>query len=88
MVWAFVILIGASGAAGLALGPVISRRARLWILIGGSEAALLGGALIWLQIPGVTLSGGGGAPQFLGLALLATAAVLLPFWSGASWSGH
>lgn len=88
MVWAFVILIGASGAAGLALGPVIDRRARLWMLIGGTEAALLGSALIWLPIVGGTLSGGGGAPRFLGLALLATAAVLLPFWMGASWSGH
>ena len=88
MVWAFVILIGASGAAGLALGPVIDRRARLWMLIGGTEAALLGSALIWLPIVGGTLSGGGGAPRFLGLALLATAAGLRPVWMGAARGGQ
>lgn len=88
MAWAFFILIAASGAAGLALGPLINRRSRLFILIGGTEAALLGGALTWLPTRGVELPLGAGSAQFLGLALLATAAVLLPLWSGASWSGH
>jgi hypothetical protein len=88
MGWAFVILIAASGAAGVALGPVIHRRSRLFILVGGVEAALLGGALTWLPARGVELPLGAGAAQLLGLAFLATAAVLLPFWSGAEWSGH
>lgn len=88
MVWAFLILSAASGAAGLALGPVIGRRSRLFILIGGIEAALLGGALTWLPTRGVELHLSTGPAEFLGLALLATAAVLLPLWSGASWSGH
>jgi hypothetical protein len=88
MGWAFLILIAASGAAGVALGPVIHRRSRLFVLIGGAEAALLGGALTWLPARGVELPLGVGTAQFLGLAFLATAAVLLPFWSGAAWSGH
>lgn len=88
MGWALLILSAASGAAGLALGPVISRRSRLFILVGGVEAALLGGALTWLPTRGVELHPGTGAAQFLSLALLATAAVLLPLWLGASWSGH
>jgi hypothetical protein len=88
MGWAFFILAAASGAAGVALGPVISRRSRVFILIVGIEAALLGGALSWLPAPGVELPVEPAAARLLALALLAAAAVLLSFWSGASWSGH
>jgi hypothetical protein len=88
MAWAFFILVVASGAAGVALGPVISRRSRLFLLIGGTEAALLGGALRWLPAQGIELPVEPGAARLLALALLAVAAVLLPFWSGSSWSGH
>jgi hypothetical protein len=88
MSWAFFILVAASGAAGVALGPLISRRSRLFILIGGVEAALLGGALSWLPAWDVELPVEPAAARLLALALLAAAAVLLPFGSGASWSGH
>jgi hypothetical protein len=88
MVWAFLILMAASGAAGVALGPVIGRRSRHFILIGGVEAAALSIALTWLTSRGVALPLDSAAAQFLALALLATAALLLPLWLGASWSGH
>lgn len=88
MGWAFFILISASGAAGMALGPVVGRRSRLLILIGGAEAALLGGALSWLASHEVGLPLDPGTGKLLALALLATGAVLLPFWAGAAWSGH
>jgi hypothetical protein len=87
MGWSFVILIAASAAAGVALGRVISRRSRLFILIGGAEAALLGSGLAWLPARGVELPLDPAAAQVLVLGLLATAAVLLPFWLGAAWSG-
>jgi hypothetical protein len=41
MGWSFFILSAASAAAGLALGRVVSRKARRFILIGGIEAGLL-----------------------------------------------
>lgn len=88
MTWAFVILAAASGVAGLALGPVIGRRSRRMILLGAIEAALFGGALTWLPQQGVPLPGDPGTLGLLALALVAVAAVLLPFWAGASWSGH
>lgn len=87
MGWSVVILIAASAAAGVAIGRVISRRLRLFILIGGAEAALLGGGLSWLPTRGVELPLDPAAAQLLALGLLATAAVLLPFWLGAAWSG-
>jgi len=88
MDWSFFILVAASAAAGAALGHVISRRLRLFILIGGAEAALIGGALTWLPTQGVELPVDPAAAQVLTLVLLATAAVLVPFWVGAAWSGH
>ena len=88
MAWAFVILIAASAAAGVALGPVIGRTSRLFILIGGAEAALFGSALTWLPARGIELPLDPGVAGLLALIFLATGAVLLPFWCGASWSGH
>ena len=88
MGWALFILASVSGVAGLALGPVIGRRSRRLILIGGAEAVLIGGALTWLPRLGVALPADPEARGLLALALLATAAVLLPFGAGASWSGH
>jgi hypothetical protein len=87
MGWSFLILMAASAAAGLALGPVLSRRSRLFILIGGTEAALLGGGLIWLPASGVELPLDPAVAQVLPAGLIAIAAVLLPFWAGAAWSG-
>jgi hypothetical protein len=87
MSWSFLILIVVSAAAGVALGRLISRRSRLLILIGGVEAALLGGGLTWLSARGVELPLDSALAQVLALGLLATAAVLLPFCLGAAWSG-
>jgi hypothetical protein len=87
MAWSFLILSAASAAAGVALGRVISRRVRSFILIGGVEAALLGGGLSWLPSWGVELPVDAAMAQILASALLAVAAVLLPFSVGAAWSG-
>ena len=87
MGWSFLILSVMSAAAGVALGRVISRRVRLFVLIGGIEAALLGGGLTWLTRHGLEPSLESGTAHVLALGLLAMAAVLLPFWLGATWSG-
>lgn len=88
MTWALLILAAASAVAGLALGPVIDHRSRRMILLGGVEAALLGGALAWLPQLGVPLPVDPGTRILLAVGLLAVAALLLPLWVGASWSGH
>jgi hypothetical protein len=87
MGWSFFIVSAVSAAAGVALGRVISRRVRQFILIGGMDAALLGGALVWLPSHGVELPMEAALAQALALGMLATAAVLLPFWLGAAWTG-
>lgn len=87
MTWSFLILVAASVAAGVALGRLVSRRSRLFILIGGAEAALFGGGLTWLSARGVELPLDSAVAEVLALGLLATAAVLLPFCLGAALSG-
>lgn len=87
MLGSFLILIAASAAAGLAVGRVISRRARRFLLIGGLDAAVLGLVLAWLQASGVALPFDPAVAHVLALALLGVAAVLLPFWLAATWSG-
>ena len=87
MGWSFLILGAASAAAGIALGRVISGRVRWFILIGGVEAALLGGGLVWLASRGVGLPVDSAMVQVMAVGLWATAAVLVPFWAGAAWSG-
>lgn len=86
MGWPFLILSAVSAAAGAALGPVIGRRARQFMLLGGVEAAALAVALTWLMNRGVALPLETVAGA-LALALLTTATVLLPFWLGATWTG-
>lgn len=76
-----------SAAAGIALGPVISRRARQFTLLGGIEAAVLAGVLTWLLDRGIALSFETGITTAIGLVLLAAAIVLLSFWLGATWTG-
>lgn len=87
MGWSFIIISAASAAAGLALGRIVGRQARVFILIGGIEAAVLGGALAWLPAYGVEPPLGPGMGQVLELGLLTIAAVLLAFWLGSTWSG-
>ncbi len=76
-----------SAAAGMALGPVISRRARQLMLLGGIEAAVLAGVLTWLLDRGIALPLETGVTTAIALVLLATATVLLPFSLGATWTG-
>jgi hypothetical protein len=81
----YLILVAVSAAAGLALGRVISRRLRRFMLAGGFAAALLGLALTSLAARGLVR--GSLSIDLMGFALFGTAAILLPFALGAAITG-
>jgi hypothetical protein len=85
--WSLLIGVPASAAAGLALGPVVTRRLRRLLLVAGLEAALLGVALRWLSARPDLLPLEGVPAGPLGLGLLALAALLAAFVAGAAWTG-
>lgn len=81
----YLILAAVSAAAGLALGRVIPRRLRRFMLAAGVCAACLGAALTWFSSRGMlgeTLT-----LELVEVALFAVAALLLPFSFGASLTG-
>ena len=91
----YLIMAAGALAAGIALGPIINRRSRQTLIVGGIIAALTGGALLWppsrvilgkvlaFDLFGLSSLG----LEFLASALFGIAAVLLALAFGAAVTG-
>lgn len=91
----YLIMAAGALAAGLALGPIINRRSRQSMILGGILAALIGGALLWppsrvilsrtlaFDLFGLSSLG----LEFLTSVLFGIAAVLLALAFGAAVTG-
>lgn len=91
----YLIMAGGALAAGLALGPIINRRSRHMMIVGGIAAALAGAGLLWppsrviiSQVLAFDLLGLSSLGlEFLTYALFGVAAVLLALALGAAVTG-
>ena len=83
MSWSLLIVSGGSAAAGAAMGRVVGRRLRLFMFVGGLEAALLGIALRWLGRRETDPLVDAGSAEVLSLVLFGIAAVTVSFAVGA-----
>lgn len=91
----YLIMAGGALAAGLALGPIINRRSRHMMVVGGMVAALAGAGLLWppsrVMISRILVFDLFGLSslwlEFLTSALFGIAAVLLALAFGAAVTG-
>ena len=81
----YLVLAVVSWAAGLALGRVLHRRTRRYLLAGGVLAALAGAALIWATSH--ELLRGALDTDLLAAGLWGVAAMSMGFAVGASLTG-
>lgn len=91
----YLIMAAGALAAGLALGPIINRRSRHIMIIGGVLAALTGVGLLWPPSRGIIsrvfvfdlLGLGSVGLEVLTFVLFGIAAVLLALAFGAAVTG-